>query len=117
MYTTVASYIDPIEAHVVCGRLRAEGFTVYVADAHSTLGNWDWRLAIGGAKVRVLGSEFVQARELVRALDRGEYALTAEEGGGLAAHADRESWSSRLAYVFGLWLALPLPWRRRYDEG
>ena len=95
----------------------AEGFTVYVADAHSTLGNWDWRLAIGGAKVRVLGSEFVQARELVRALDRGEYALTAEEGGGLAAHADRESWSSRLAYVFGLWLGLPLPWRRRYDEG
>ena len=116
MYTTVASYTDPIEAHVVCGRLRAEGFTVYVADAHSTMGNWNWRLAIGGAKVRVLSSEFEPVRELVRALDRGEYALTTEEGGGPAGHADRESWSSRLAYI-GLWLGLPLPWRRRYEEG
>ena len=115
MYKTVACYTDPIEAHIVCGRLRAERFTVYVADAHSTLGNWDWRLAIGGAKVRVLTAEFAPARELLRALDRGEYALTPDEGGSPVPLPDRETLSSRLAYVFGLWLGLPVPWRRRSD--
>jgi hypothetical protein len=116
MYKTLACYIDPIEAHIVCGRLQAEGYTAYVADAHSTLGNWDWRLAIGGAKVRVLSEEFQAARDLMRALDRGEYALTPEEGGSVSLPACRESWSSRVAYLFAFWLGLPLPWRRRHSE-
>jgi hypothetical protein len=115
MYRTVACYTDPIEAYIVRGRLQAEGFTVYVADAHSALGNWDWRLAIGGAKVRVLTTEFARARELMRALDRGDYALTQDEGGTPALFPDRETLSSRLAYVLGLWLGLPVPWRRRSD--
>lgn len=116
MYKTVACFTDPIEAHIVCGRLHAQGLTAYVADGHSTLGNWTWRLALGGAKVRVLDSEFAGARELVRALDGGEFALTPDEGGDALSAPDRESWSSRLAYVSGLWFGIPLPWRRRRDE-
>jgi len=116
MYTTVACYIDPIEAQIVCGRLQAEGLTAYVADAHSTLGNWDWRLAIGGAKVRVLTTQFFDARDLVRALDQGEFALVTDAGSDSARMPDRESGSSRLAYAAGLWLGIPLPWRRRRFE-
>jgi hypothetical protein len=116
MYKTVACYVDPIEAHIVCGRLQAEGFTAHVADAHSALGNWHWRLAIGGAKVRVHGAEFIAARDIVRALDRGEYALVPEDGGSTALPTDRESWSSRLAYVFAFWVGIPLPWRRGQSE-
>ena len=30
MFTTVASYHDPIEAHIACGRLRAEGIEAFL---------------------------------------------------------------------------------------
>lgn len=115
MYKTLCGYTDPLEAHIVCGRLQAEGFTVHVADAHSTVANWNWRLAIGGAKVRVLTHEFAEARELLRALERGELALTPDEGGAVMPAPDRESWSSRLAYLAAFWLGIPLPWGRRTD--
>jgi hypothetical protein len=88
---------------------------VHVADAHSTVANWNWRLAIGGAKVRVLTHEFAEARELLRALERGELALTPDEGGAVMPAPDRESRSSRLAYLAAFWLGIPLPWGRRTD--
>lgn len=116
MFRTIASFIDPLEAQIVCGRLQAEGLTAYVADAHSALGNWHWRLAIGGAKVRVLTLQFSEAQELMRALDRGELALRSEEGGSAMPVPDRESWSSRLAYLCIFWFGIPLPWRRRRSD-
>lgn len=111
MFRTIASYLDPIEAHIVCGRLLAEGIEAHVADDQTNLANWEWRQAIGGTKVRVATAQFEQARALIAELDRGEFALDPETSG--AAATDRESWSSRLAYVFGLGFGLPLPWRRR----
>ena len=111
MFRTIASYLDPIEAHIVCGRLLAEGIEAHVADDQTTLANWEWRQAIGGTKVRVVDAQFEQARSLIAEVDRGEFALDPEASN--TTTIDRESWSSRVAYVFGLGFGLPLPWRRR----
>ena len=111
MFRIIASYLDPIEAHIVCGRLLAEGIEAHVADDQTTLGNWEWRQAIGGTKVRVVDAQFEQARALIAEVDRGEFALDPEASN--TTTIDRESWSSRVAYVFGLGFGLPLPWRRR----
>src|SRR5690349_25179124 len=53
MLVAVARFPDPLEAHIACGRLRAEGIDAHVADAHMGLANWEWRLAVGGTRVLV----------------------------------------------------------------
>jgi hypothetical protein len=109
MYRTVASYLDPIEAHIVCGRLQAEGVEAFVTDDQTNLANWEWRQAIGGTRVRVAEAQYEQARALIAALDGGAFALDPEPG----PPPYRESASSRLALLLGLGFGLPLPWRRR----
>lgn len=115
MYRTVASYLDPIEAHIVCGRLCAEGIAAHVADDQMNLANWEWRQAIGGTRVRVADADYAQARALIAELDAGAFALDPEAA---TSPPYRESVSSRLALVFGLGFGLPLPWRRsRKNDG
>src|SRR3546814_20953513 len=47
-------------------------------------------------------------------MDAGEYALDADSDEQRELHApDRESWSSRLAWLALMLFAIPLPWRRR----
>ena len=111
MYRTVAAYPDPLLAHIVRGRLEAEGIAAWLADEHSVLMNWDWRLALGGVKVRVATERFDEARALVRELDGGAFAIAVDEDDPLPAC--RETWSSRLAYFALFAMSLPLPWSRR----
>lgn len=111
MYRTVAAYPDPLLAHIVRGRLEAEGVAAWVADEHSVLMNWDWRLALGGAKVRVATEQFAEARQIVRELDRGAFVVVTDEDEPIPAC--RETWSSRLAYLVLFVFWLPLPWSRR----
>lgn len=114
MFTTVARYADPLEAHIACGRLRAEGIDAHVADANMGLANWEWRLAVGGTRVRVEDADAERARAVMRDLDAGAYALDAESTLEDALHApDRESWSSRIAWIALMLFGLPLPWRRK----
>ncbi|MFZ5637755.1 MAG: DUF2007 domain-containing protein [Pseudomonadota bacterium] len=112
MLLTVASYSDPIEAHIVCGRLNAEGIEAFVADDQTNLANWEWRQAIGGTRVRVAEDQYERARALIAELDGGAFALDPEPG----PSPYRESASSRLALLFGLGFGLPLPWRRRRTD-
>ena len=47
MFTTIASYLDPIEAHLACGRLLSEGIDAHLGDEHLAVatGNGGWRSA------------------------------------------------------------------------
>ncbi|MEN1971671.1 DUF2007 domain-containing protein [Luteimonas sp. MJ204] len=155
MFTTVAAYTDPIEAQLAAGLLQAEGIPARLDDTGTAIANWEWRLAIGGMRLRVPDAQAIHARRVLAALDAGEYALDedalfdeGEEGnihgthglqdalvaGGAggsgdrgsrdsrreagALHApDRESVSSRVAWAALMLLGLPLPWRRRRDQG
>ncbi|WP_221441893.1 DUF2007 domain-containing protein [Luteimonas sp. MC1825] len=124
MFTTVASYSDPLEAHLACGLLQAEGLDARLDDTGTAIANWEWRLAIGGMRLRVPDAQAIHARRVLAELDAGAYALdTAEDEATDAAEAaaddarllppDRESVSSRLAWAALMLLGLPLPWRRR----
>ena len=114
MLVTIARYADPLEAQIACGRLRAEGIDAHVADAHMGLANWEWRLAVGGTRVLVDESDAGRARVVMRDLDAGCYALDAGTPQESPLQSpDRESWSSRLAWIALMLLGLPLPWRRK----
>ena len=114
MFITVARFHDPIEAHIACGRLCAEGIAAHVADTHMGLANWEWRLAIGGTRVLVDESDAERARGIVRDLDAGAYALDDDASPTATLQAPyRESWSSRLAWIALMLFNIPLPWRRR----
>ncbi|HET7126633.1 MAG TPA: DUF2007 domain-containing protein [Lysobacter sp.] len=112
MFTTIARYADPLEAQIACGRLRAEGIDAHVADAHMGLANWEWRLAVGGTRVLVDESDAEVARKVMRDLDAGRYALDVEAMDEPLQAPDRESWSSRLAWIALMLFGLPLPWKR-----
>ena len=81
-------------------------------------------------------AQAVHARRVLAALDAGEYALDDDatladdlDSRGHAATADaspdgsalrppsRESMSSRIAWAALMLFGLPLPWRRRRDDG
>lgn len=114
MFTTVAHYTDPIEAHLARGRLLSEGIEAHLGDEHLAFANWEWRLAVGGVKLRVADRDADRARAVLRAMDAGEYTLDADSDEERALQApDRESWSSRLAWLALMLFAIPLPWRRR----
>ena len=117
MFTTVAHYTDPIEAHLARGRLLSEGIDAHLGDEHLAMANWEWRLAVGGVKLRVADRDAERARVVLRAMDAGEYALDADTDDQRALQApDRESWSSRLAWLALMLFAIPLPWRRRVRD-
>lgn len=113
MFVAVARFTDPLEAHIACGRLQAEGIDAHVADAHIGLANWEWRLAVGGTRVLVDERDAELARRVVRDLDAGRYALDAESTEEPLHAPYRESWSSRIAWIALMLFNIPLPWRRK----
>jgi len=117
MFTTVASYHDPIEAHIACGRLRAEGIEAHVADDQLAVANWEWRLAVGGTRLRVAEVDAERARGVLRELEAGGYSLDTGTHADPALHPPPlESWSSRIAWAALMLFSIPLPWRRRASD-
>ncbi|TKS55115.1 DUF2007 domain-containing protein [Luteimonas yindakuii] len=114
----LASYTDPLEAQIALGRLQAEGIDARLDDAHSVLANWEWRLAIGGAKLRVPEAQAARAREVLAAIEAGAFALDdiADDDGAPLRAPDRESLSGRVAWLVLMLFNIPLPWRRRRDD-
>ena len=110
MFTTIASYPDPIQAQIVRGLLASEGIEAHVGDEHLALANWEWRLAIGGNRVRVAAEDAERALRILRALEAGEYAIDDD-----AAPADpqRRVIEGRCAFQ----TLIPSPRSRRYCFG
>lgn len=112
MFITVASFLDPLEARIVHGRLSAEGIEAYLADEHQAINDWYMRQALGGVKLRVRHDQADEARALVAQLSKGALALQAE-GDNEPAGTQADSWSQRAAFLGLFAFGLPLPWRRR----
>ncbi|CAN7527636.1 DUF2007 domain-containing protein [Pseudoxanthomonas sp. LjRoot143] len=118
MFVTVASFLDPLEARIVHGRLTAEGIDAYLADEQQAINDWYMRQALGGVKIRVLREQAEEARALIAQLAQGALALENESADPMARDAAPiDSLSQRLAFLGLFTLGLPLPWRRRRQTG
>jgi hypothetical protein len=118
MLITVARYIDPLQAHIVKGRLEAEGIVTSIAYEHHVWVNWFISNALGFVRLQVPTAAAEDALELLQRIANNEYALLLEEQFGAEAlicpkcqgsDTVRYRFSERLALlVLGL-LHAPLP--------
>jgi hypothetical protein len=122
MLITVATFTNPLEAHIVRGRLEAEHIETYVAHEHHIWANWFLSTALGGVKLQVRPEDVPRAREILRREQAGDYqALVTDDGEEIAAPRPAcpvcrsvdivpERRSGRLSLLI-VWLsALPFPY-------
>jgi hypothetical protein len=109
---TVAHRFDPLEAELMCGRLRADGIPATLADVHLVQAYAFFATALGGVRVMVPATFAPQALEAIAAIEQGELLL--DDGGDEEARespdADPESLTaaslSRVAAGASGWLLL-----------
>jgi hypothetical protein len=71
----VARLFTPVKAHMLQSRLQADGVPAVVTDDHIVGVNPFITTAVGGVRVLVPESHFERAREIVSAIERGDYRL------------------------------------------
>ncbi|MDP1612482.1 MAG: hypothetical protein Q8M11_15630 [Sulfuritalea sp.] len=74
-YELVARFLNPTDAYVLCSCLKMAGVPALVADAELVQTNSLWAVALGGARLLVPALHVGEAREVIAAFNRGEYAL------------------------------------------
>jgi len=75
----IATVATPLEAHLLKGRLEAEGLRVTVADEHMIAANIALAYAIGGVRLLVRAPHAARARAVLAAIERGDYAIGSGE--------------------------------------
>jgi DNA-directed RNA polymerase subunit RPC12/RpoP len=80
--TTIATFREPWEAHMFCGRLHVEGIPAMVAHECHVSVNWPFSTALGGVKVQVPRSWAREARIVEARCRAGDFKaeLSAELG-------------------------------------
>jgi hypothetical protein len=79
----VAQYLVPTDACVIQGCLVAGGVPAVLADANHVQANLLLAPALGGVRVLVPQVFLQQARDILAAFERGEYALSEDADVGL----------------------------------
>ncbi len=74
-FVTIAQYINPINAHIVCSCLEAAGVPAVVADANLVQMNSLLTFAVGGVRIRVPAARVSEAKDVIAAFNRGDFAL------------------------------------------
>lgn len=72
---TIAEYTNALQAHIARGRLEAEGLEVHIADEHYITMNWYLSNALGGVKLQVAENKIEQAKEVLAAIEAGDYEI------------------------------------------
>ena len=81
-FETVARFLDPTDAHIVAACLEAAGIAALVADANLVQTNSLWAIAAGGVRILVPATHADEARQVIAAFDRGDYALRDDDDPG-----------------------------------
>jgi hypothetical protein len=120
-WVTVASFSQPVDAHLARTRLEAEGISCVVNDEYLVRVDWLLSNAIGGVKLKVPASEAAQARDILR--PRPRLVAVADAGvpgdGEMICPRCRSDdvyyarYSRRIAGVFIILLGFLVPWRDR----
>lgn len=75
-FETVARFLNPTDAHITCACLEAAGVPAYVADANIVQMNSLFAIAFGGVRVLVPASRVAEAKDVIQAFNRGDFALS-----------------------------------------
>lgn len=118
MLVTVDRYSNPLEAHIVRGRLEAEGITAFVAHEHHVWAKWTIALALGGVKIQVKGEDVGNSLKILENLRNGEYLLGEVESSDYIslcpkcgdANKERINWQWKLALFVLILTSIPLPY-------
>jgi len=118
---TIDRCTSPIEAHILAGRLQAEGIRVFVANEHHVGANWFMSNALQGVQVQVVAAQAEQALGVLARLRAGEFAEFDGAEAEMCPHCGAEAslgtpWSQRIALLALWFFTVPLPfskWRRR----
>lgn len=121
-WVTVATFSQPVEAHLARTKLESEGVECVVSDEYLVRVNWLLSNAVGGVKLRVPEWEEQRARELLRPRPRLVVVADARDDA-----VDDESicpncrsydvyyrrFNRRAAGVFWLFFGFIVPWLDR----
>lgn len=112
---TVAQCTDALEAHILAGRLNAEGIQAFVAHEHHVWANWFLSQALEGVKVQVSARDADAAVKLLADLEQGAFAVEEPERCPACGSVEiaKPSGSQRLALLALWFVALPLPFSKR----
>ena len=83
-FITIARFLIPMDAHILRGRLEAEGIPAIVTDGNLTQANGLLSVAVGGARVQVPLPYVAEAMGVMAALRTGAFALRENEDFGPA---------------------------------
>ena len=75
---TVAEFFNPVFANTLRARLEAEGVFAYVWGEHLGTVHGFLSAAGGGVRVQVRADQAAEARQILAAIERGEYSLDDE---------------------------------------
>lgn len=64
-YVTIATFDKTIDAHIVMGRLAAEGIRALLFDDNMVQMDWLYAIALGGIKLRVMRADETLARDIL----------------------------------------------------
>ena len=81
MLKTVATFLNPIQAHVVRGRLECEDIIAFVSHEHHIWAQWSLSYALGGVKVQVASANYDDAMSVISEINSGSYRILLEEEG------------------------------------
>ena len=70
---TITSYSEPLEAHIVKGRLEAEGIPTFIANEHHISAAWYLSNALGGVKIQVHKQDHAKAINIIGLLHDGQF--------------------------------------------
>jgi len=79
MNITVSTHTTAIEAHIIRGRLEAEGVPAFVAFEHHVWAKWSLSVALGGVRVQVPPSCVEKAGQVLDYINTGKYQVELEE--------------------------------------
>jgi hypothetical protein len=74
-FVLLTRFFNPIDAYMLQNRLQADGVLAVVAEANIVETDRLLTTALGGVRVLVLEADFGRAREIMRAVARGDYRL------------------------------------------
>jgi hypothetical protein len=76
---TVAQFSNPLKANVLRACLESHGVFAYVWGEHLGVAHVFMSIAGGGVRVQVRSDQVDQAREVIAAFERGDFALDEEQ--------------------------------------